>query len=149
MENNQTEIEKNTLYLPQPLQADISKKLLFFNSLLVLLIGWMVFLIYDTSYKTPIQAEEMVREPVVHPEVFDNLTLEAKSAYVFDVAKNKVMFEKNKSAQLPLASLTKLTMALTATNLLEWDSRITIKKEFLNVNIFSDNKKGTKNNIKQ
>ena len=41
------------------------------------------------------------------------------------------LFKKNEFVQLPLASLTKLMMSLTATDLLPRDSHITIKKEFL------------------
>jgi len=45
---------------------------------------------------------------------FKNVSLKAKSAIVFDLASGKTIFEKNSSAQLPLASLTKIMTAVVA-----------------------------------
>ncbi len=45
---------------------------------------------------------------------FDDLKLEAKAAYVFDILKNESLFESNADAQLPLASLTKIMTAIVA-----------------------------------
>jgi serine-type D-Ala-D-Ala carboxypeptidase (penicillin-binding protein 5/6) len=49
---------------------------------------------------------------------FPWVPIEAKSAYVFDVATGKELFAKNADLQLPLASLTKLMTAVTASTLL-------------------------------
>ena len=62
---------------------------------------------------------------------FDNLNLIGKSFYVYDVALQKVIYQKNETAQLPLASITKLMTAVVATNLVPKNSHITIQKEFL------------------
>lgn len=52
---------------------------------------------------------------------FENINLEAKSAYIYDVVKKKSIFELNPDAQLPLASLTKLMTAVVAKeNISEW-----------------------------
>lgn len=52
---------------------------------------------------------------------FENIALEAKSAYVFDLAKGEPVFEFNASAQLPLASLTKIMTAIVVKeNFPEW-----------------------------
>ncbi len=104
--------------------------LLIFNGVLLVLIVGMFFLIYLNGQK-PTSAEQKISEQTVSSDVFTDLKLSAKSAYVYDVLKNKVIFEKNELAQLPLASITKLMMALTASDLVPQDSRITIKKEFL------------------
>lgn len=45
---------------------------------------------------------------------FLGLNLEAKSVYVFDIAKNKPIFEINKNIQLPLASIVKVMTATVA-----------------------------------
>ncbi len=50
--------------------------------------------------------------------VFGDVMIEAKSAYVYDAVTGEVLFEKNPDLQLPLASLTKVMTALTASNLL-------------------------------
>lgn len=47
-----------------------------------------------------------------------NLVVVAKSYYVYDIANNKVLLEKNSHQQLPLASITKVYTALTALELL-------------------------------
>lgn len=49
---------------------------------------------------------------------FGDVMIEAKSAYVYDAVTGEVLFEKNSDLQLPLASLTKVMTALTASNLL-------------------------------
>ena len=67
----------------------------------------------------------------VPQDPFKDLSLQAKAVYVFDISKNKALFKKNELEQLPLASLTKLMMALTAVDLVPPDSNIVIKKEFL------------------
>ncbi len=107
----------------------ISPFLLAFNAIFVMLIIGMFFLIKDSTVKQAKLAAEEKKGVVT--TAFDNLNLEAKAVYVFDVAQNIVVYKKNETAQLPLASLTKLMMALTAVDLLPKDSKITIRKEFL------------------
>ena len=107
----------------------ISKTLLAFNAILVLSILVTIFVIYVALHKS--SKNEVKSEQLVMSHIFDNTYVEAKSVYVFDVIKNKILYEKNETVQLPLASLTKLMTALTAVELFPKDSHITIKKEFL------------------
>ena len=107
----------------------ISKKLFAFNAILVFLIIVMLVVINSVT-ETKITKKEEAKK--VHiSKAFDNLSLEAKSVYVLDIKENKVLYKKNEFIQLPLASLTKLMMALTASKLVPSNSKITIKKEFL------------------
>ncbi len=108
----------------------ISLKLMIFNIILVLLIVLMFFLIYGALNKPQEKQVDNFGEKV-SAGAFVDLHLSAKSAYVYDVLKNKVIFKQNEFVQLPLASITKLMMALTATELLPENSRVTIKSEFL------------------
>ncbi len=48
---------------------------------------------------------------------FDSVKISGKSAIVFDMAKSKAIYEKNADEPRPLASLTKIMTALTATEL--------------------------------
>lgn len=107
----------------------ISKTLLAVNFIVSASIVGMVFLIYAVIHQPPKLADTSNVVAVSH--AFDNVPVVAKSVYVFDVANNKVIFKKNEFAQLPLASITKLMTALTATELLPKNSHVTIKKEFL------------------
>jgi D-alanyl-D-alanine carboxypeptidase len=52
---------------------------------------------------------------------FNNINLEAKAVYVFDLAKNEPIFGLNKDAQLPLASLTKIMTVVVAEELTSQD----------------------------
>lgn len=59
--------------------------------------------------------------PPLKTAPFENINLEAKSAYIYDVVKKKSIFELNADSQLPLASLTKLMTAVVAKeNIPEW-----------------------------
>ena len=107
----------------------ISKPLLVLNVIFVISILLMIFIIYTSSKKPGESARST--EKIAAPTPFEKVALDAKAAYVFDVSGNKVLFQKNQFAQLPLASVTKLMMALVATDLLPKNSRLTIKKEFL------------------
>jgi D-alanyl-D-alanine carboxypeptidase len=50
---------------------------------------------------------------------FDNVVLEAESAYVWDVQNQRALFSKNGDERLPLASITKLMTALLTYELLD------------------------------
>lgn len=66
------------------------------------------------------QAEPMLSK------YFNDVVLTAKSAFVFDVQKGKVLFNKNGDEELPLASVTKLMTALVAYELLETGATVPI-----------------------
>lgn len=78
----------------------------------------------DVSVKTiPTPQNALVNSTA---EAFANTTLEAKSAIVWDVAEQKVLFNKNADKQLPLASITKLMTALVSYELLNANDMVTI-----------------------
>src|SRR4029079_14785560 len=113
-QKNQKKMEEN---------KQISKTLLAFDALVVISIVGIVFMIYSVLH--PAKKTEAEQKPLTILHTFDTLPIEAKSAYVFDISKNTVIYQKNPDVQLPLASITKLTMALTASNLLARNSHIT------------------------
>jgi len=47
---------------------------------------------------------------------FEKIKLEAKAVYVFDIVKGEPIFELNKNAQLPLASIVKIMTLLVSSN---------------------------------
>jgi|SRR3989344_2117666 len=108
----------------------ISKKLLVLDIILITAIICMVFVIYGILNKSKTNRTDSYDQET-SLKIFGDVELKAKSAYVFDVVKNEVLFKKNEFVQLPLASITKLMTALTAVELLPENSRITIRKEFL------------------
>lgn len=62
---------------------------------------------------------------------FNTISLQAKSAYVWDVKNKKVLFAKNADEILPLASIAKIMTANVATDLLSPTTTISINKEAL------------------
>ncbi len=77
--------------------------------------------------KNPFAEEQKAQIPKISP--FENIQLEAKAAYVFDIPNNKSVFELNSEMQLPLASLTKIMTAFIAKENLPPYLLVTISKE--------------------
>src|SRR6185369_11596803 len=92
-----------------PSENYISRKLLIVNGMLVAICILLVFTIYSALHqKKPAKAPEPAATAAQTAMYFDSLALHAKAVYVYDLTGNKVLYEKNELAQLPLASLTKL-----------------------------------------
>lgn len=75
------------------------------------------------SFAIPIQAQMQTQEQAGTPDElrastpadpFENIVLEARAAFVFDLKKRSVLFARNENEKLPLASVTKLMTALVA-----------------------------------
>lgn len=62
---------------------------------------------------------------------FDDVTVTANAAYVYDVSLDEEVFDKNGQSQLPLASITKATLALLAHEHLRADGTITFSASSL------------------
>lgn len=77
----------------------------------------------DMRVETKPQAIEQIASP---GSAFNDVKLEAKSAIVWDVKSQRVLFNKNADEQLPLASITKLMTALVAYELLDPDEMVTV-----------------------
>ncbi|NCN52500.1 D-alanyl-D-alanine carboxypeptidase [Candidatus Parcubacteria bacterium] len=70
----------------------------------------------DSAMQQPASTEGRV--------TFDDINLEARSVYVYDVRDDKVLFSKNADATVPLASVTKLMTALVAHELLDMNGSV-------------------------
>jgi D-alanyl-D-alanine carboxypeptidase len=70
------------------------------------------------------------REPVASiPSAFNNISIGATSAYVYDVAEKKVLYQKDADQSLPLASLTKIMTAVTAADIAPAGTVVTINRD--------------------
>ena len=81
---------------------------------------------------------------------FDATKLEARSAIVWDVQNQKILFNKNADDQLPLASVTKLMTALVAYELLDPKQKVAISMHALKTegdSGFSDGEEFTMQNL--
>ncbi len=63
---------------------------------------------------------------------FDGITLEARSAFVWDVTSQRALYKKNEATEQPLASITKLMTALVAHELLSGNASVVIAGESAN-----------------
>lgn len=86
-------------------------------ALLALLLALFLWWIYPENQNTNIESNEP-RATTTSVALFPSVSIEAKSAYIYDVVSGKVLYEKDASLRLPLASLAKVMSAFTASELL-------------------------------
>ncbi len=108
----------------------ISKSLLLLNIVMVICIATISIAIFTTSKSKEI-VEVLHEKQVELQNPFLKVLVGAKSAYVYDVSADKVLYKKNEFVQLPLASITKLMTALVASENMPLDSKVIVKNEFL------------------
>lgn len=63
------------------------------------------------------------------PQKIESVSLIARSAYVWDVKEQRVLFQKDENKTLPLASITKLMTALVVYELVPDKTHVTVTKE--------------------
>ena len=85
--------------------------------------GFIGAIAYFSSVTQP--APENATETVL-PDPFAGITLQAKSVYVQDLVTGKVLFQRNADERRPLASLTKVALALVIAQSMSPDTVITI-----------------------
>lgn len=78
----------------------------------------------DIFYPAPSTAQTAAVVAPTKPDPFASVSLIAKSAYVMDLTTGQVLYSQNATAQLPLASLTKVALVLTVIQALPQDTQI-------------------------
>ena len=100
----------------------------------------------NTRGSAPTTVEKSVRSKEtpanVEKTVVNEPNIEASSAFVWDVRDQRALFNKNASAQLPLASLTKLMTALVATEALGKKNKVAMTLDAINQDGSSDFRDG-------
>lgn len=92
-----------------------------------LIIGFFAFLWLFPSQPKTLPSKNLMAE--IQESPFENIKLEAKAAYVFDIVKNQPIFELNSEAQLALASIAKIMTALAAKEAFPSSLLVKIPKE--------------------
>lgn len=101
----------------------------FVSALLVLsLLSVICFLVLIQNEKETFASKEAVSQK---PDPYQGIALEAKSAFVLDLINNRVLYSKNSSQPLPLASLTKVMTALTTEESVGSDREVVITQDYL------------------
>jgi len=95
-------------------------------ALLLILVLSVIFLIslYASKGIKIYHEEKLVEKEFINP--FQNISLEATSAIVYDIKKREIIFSKNAEKRMPLASITKVLSVVTALDLLPDSTVITI-----------------------
>ncbi len=89
------------------------------------------FGLYLAQHGSTQEEASVSRAPVLVHNPFDNISLRAKSAYVYDLRTKTVLFSHNEEAQLPLASLTKIMTVILAAETFSKDALITVSADSL------------------
>lgn len=75
--------------------------------------------------------EAIPEDSVEEGDPFENISIGARAAFVFDVREGRVMFEREANLQWPLASITKLMTALVAREIISDGAVIPVTEEAL------------------
>lgn len=99
---------------------------LFYIVVCISLCGLVSFFAVFTYLDHRALAEETQLAAAAHTDPFASLVIEAQAAFVVDLKSGRVLYQKNPDVQLPLASITKVPLALVVAGELTTDSIVTI-----------------------
>jgi D-alanyl-D-alanine carboxypeptidase len=91
----------------------------------------LIAIFFVSSDTKHVNTEVLEKPEPVFVNPFATTTVEAKGAFVFAPTSNHVMFQKNASVPLPLASVTKIMTAYVASTVLSDTDTITIQESDL------------------
>jgi D-alanyl-D-alanine carboxypeptidase len=118
-------------------EADFKKISVFSSAFLLLIAGVFLHAIYlggnqeDSANVLGASTVEIPEEKKEFVDPFQNIQIEAGSAFVWDISEQKVLYAKNSREVRPIASVTKVMTALTALDILPDYTVIEIEREFL------------------
>ena len=108
-----------------------SNELIVLFFIIVLAVLFFIFFLAQKSPNEDLTENNEQNKTQKSNQVFENLDLEAKAVFVWDVLNQKEIYSKNSESQLPLASLTKVAMAITALDKVPQGMVITINENDL------------------
>lgn len=92
-----------------------------YGAFLLILLGCASFVVavsLGSAHTTPRNVAQAAAAAATR-DSFADISIEAESAFVYDIAAGRVLYEKNADAQLPLASLTKVMLVLAIAQALD------------------------------
>lgn len=114
---------------PQSTPSQQSKRMLIGGALLSISILSGIALITEYLPAPELRADTHVAAvEVAVPTVYDDIELLGSGIYVYEVSADTVLFKRNPDAQLPLASITKVVLALVAAEVLPMERTVTISR---------------------
>lgn len=88
-----------------------------------------VFMRDQGPVTTPVVQSAGAAASQTHNDAYSNVSLRAKSVIVLDITSGKTLFERSPDAQLPLASITKVPLAIAVSEVLSPDAAIKITRD--------------------
>ncbi|MCG2695220.1 hypothetical protein L6261_04040 [Candidatus Parcubacteria bacterium] len=112
---------------------DDKKEIITAGLILAVLSGifFVAFNYFKNDEEKEIYPNDTIVEELNNP--YKDLSLEAKSAFVWDLREGKELYSLNGEAQLPLASITKLMTALVSSEMVPMGTILTINNEDIKV----------------
>ncbi len=118
---------ENNFFTQEGAEKSLPHKIII--PMIAIFIVIILFLIYVASMRSV--KTDTLQFPIVKTNTFPNVAITAKSAVVWDIKEQRAIYEYNPDLVLPLASLAKIMMAVTANELAPNYTVIPIQKEFL------------------
>ncbi len=81
-------------------------------ALLLVLVAAIEYSLPNAGKEAVVAAAAAAETKATHKALFESLTIGAKSVYVLDASTGEEIYARNEDAQLPLASITKVALAL-------------------------------------
>lgn len=111
-------------------ESEKNRKKILTGAFIALFLGISALVALFASHEPKEEVELPPSETAIAP--FQNISLDAKAAFVWDIKRGQVVYEKNADEILPLASLAKVMTAITAVELIPEHTVVTVRADFLN-----------------
>ena len=98
-------------------------------ALILLFLAAIAVIIEHENPRPSLEPQSQVASVAEAQNAFEKLSLTAKAAIVVDIRNNAILFALNPDAQLPLASLAKVPLAIVVSDVLPPDAVITIPRD--------------------
>ena len=107
-------------------------------------IGILAYLTPETPPQPVVHVDENVVQAQAIGRAFPTVSIEGKSAIVYDIASGQSLYEKSPDVQLPLASLTKVPLALAISEVLPTYTELIIPRTISQTSTLTELKKGSR-----
>ncbi len=98
-------------------------------ALLCLIAAGSFFIVYGYLEQAKAPVVQQTAAVAAKRDTFENIRIAAKAAIVIDLSTGETLYEKNADTQLPLASLTKVPLAVVVAETMDKNQLVTIPKD--------------------
>ncbi len=111
---------------PNPSDPSVQKQMRYGALLLCLIAAASGFFVFDylNTMQPPVPIVQAAAVALVDP--FESVSIAGKSAVVIDLTTGETLYEKNADSQLPLASITKVPLAIVIAESMDKNMQVTV-----------------------